>query len=77
MADAFLHGNGHPCPACSLRREDLAPRVSAEPEEVPCNECGGTGRIGIPDTDLVRESAAWARAHYWPAREARWAAGAS
>lgn len=73
IPDPGLHGNGEDCPACALRRDELrADRAMAQ--EVPYNFCGGTGRVGRAVAEIVREAVEWARAVYWPAAEARWAA---
>lgn len=68
-ADATLHGNGICCPACELRRESRDPM---DETPVPCNTCGGTGRVGHSDHDIIRTSTAWAKEHYWPERIRRW-----
>lgn len=68
--DHTLHDNGETCPACELRREARDP-WDASP--VPCNTCGGSGRLAFTKADVVNRSAAWARKHYWPERERRWA----
>lgn len=65
MADPGLHENGEPCPACALRRE-AEDKTSILRTPVPCNNCGGTGRIGFSDAQIVATAAAWAREHYWP-----------
>lgn len=70
MADPTLHGNGDRCPACALRRASRSPWDSAR---VVCNACGGTGRQARSDAEIVAAHVDWARAHYWPEREARWA----
>ena len=72
MADPALHGSGHTCPACELRREAVNAEIGGA-VDVPCNECGGTGRIAIAETDIIAGCVAWARENYWPARIARWA----
>ena len=70
MADPSLHGNGKPCPACALRREEHDLGEVLRPE-TPCNLCGGAGRIPIPPMEIVAASAAWAAEFYWPAFDAR------
>jgi len=40
---------------------------------VPCNFCGGTGRVGRAVAEIIREACAWAVENYWPAREKAWA----
>lgn len=70
MADPTLHDNGEPCPACELRRE-AEDKAAILRSEVPCNNCGGTGRVGFSDAVIVERSAAWARKHYWPAFDRR------
>lgn len=70
MADITLHGNGIPCPSCELRREARDPWDSSP---VPCNDCNGTGRKGT-DFQAYLDAVAWAKEHYWPAKEAAWAA---
>lgn len=74
--DAGLHGNGDDCPACALRREDLRADRAME-QSVPCNFCGGTGRVGRAVTEIIREAVQWAASHYWPERVARWAGDAA
>jgi hypothetical protein len=66
MTDAALHGNGEPCEACALRRE-LQDLASLEREPVPCNVCKGSGRVPIPDAEIVRRTVEEARRIYWPA----------
>lgn len=73
MPDPALHGNGDDCPACALRREDL--RASgAMDQSVPCNFCGGHGRVGRAVAAIIAEACAWAVTNYWPAKEAEWRA---
>ena len=72
MADRTLHGNGTECPACALRREGMDTAAILRPH-VPCNYCGGVGRLPIAEAAIVAEAVAWAREHYWPARKALWA----
>lgn len=69
--DANLTENGKACPACELRREE-ANRKFTGPANVPCNNCGGTGRVSHGITQVYSSSVAWARENYWPEREARW-----
>lgn len=68
--DITLHDNGAPCPACELRRESRDPM---DPSPIPCNTCGGNGRMGHTVHQVVGRSVEWARKHYWPERERRWA----
>lgn len=70
MTDMTLHENGEPCPACALRRED-EDTTAVLRAAVPCNICGGVGRVAIPDRNIIAAAIAWARVHYWPAFEAR------
>lgn len=70
MTDRTLHGNGEPCPACELRREGVDAAAIIRPA-VPCNLCGGVGRMAIPDAAIVAAAVARARVHYWPAFDAR------
>ncbi len=72
MANPALHHNGTSCPQCELRREAVNLEFTGA-ADVPCNGCGGTGRIAHSDTTIVRDCVEWAREHYWPEREARWA----
>jgi hypothetical protein len=72
MVDITLHGNGEDCPACALRRDYLR-AAGAMDQVVSCNFCGGTGRVGRAVAEIVREAVTWARDHYWPERDARWA----
>lgn len=65
MADPFLHGNGKACPACALRREAEDTAAVLRPD-VPCNFCGGTGRIALSPAEIITAACAWAAAHYWP-----------
>ncbi len=76
MADPTLHGNGIACPACELRREE-AHRHFTGRIDVPCNNCGGTGRVAFSTSDIIRGHVVWARENYWPERIARWAASAA
>lgn len=69
--DVTLHDNGEVCPSCELRREQENLKFTGR-ADVPCNNCGGTGRISYGAKEVCRRSAAWAVANYWPAREARW-----
>lgn len=69
--DATLHENGTVCPACEMRREREHRRFTGK-IDVPCNNCGGTGRVSFTPEAVVRNSAQWARKHYWPERERRW-----
>lgn len=64
MADPRLYGNGTACPACALRRAAMAPFGPELP--VPCNACGGIGRIAESDLAIIAAACAWAAAHYWP-----------
>jgi hypothetical protein len=73
MPDASLHGNGDDCPACALRRDELR-AARAMDQSVPCNFCGGEGRVGRAVAAIIREACAWAIEHYWPAKEAEWRA---
>lgn len=73
MADPTLHGNGDDCPACALRRDELRAAAAVD-QLVPCNFCGGTGRVGRAVVEIIREAVAWAAEHYWPSCEARWKA---
>lgn len=67
MPDFTLHGNGEDCPACELRRAALGGREI----DVPCNNCGGVGRVALPAAEIVADACAWARAHHWPAFDRR------
>jgi hypothetical protein len=73
VPDKALHGNGVPCPACELRRDNLR-ESRAMDQSVGCNFCGGEGRVGKATQEIIREACEWARREYWPAREAEWAA---
>lgn len=74
MADARLHENGYCCPSCELRREAVNQEIGdGSAVDVPCNQCGGTGRIGYEDIEICMKNVRWARVHYWPERERRWA----
>lgn len=66
MPDPSLHGNGHVCPSCQLRRE-----ANPWATVVPCNECKGTGRIARATADIIADHVAWARENYWPDFEKR------
>ena len=70
MPDPTLHGNGEPCPACGLRREGEDTSEVLRPE-LPCNLCGGTGRVALLIEEIIARHAAWAREHYWPAFDRR------
>lgn len=70
MADPTLHGNGYACPACELRREAEDKGAILRPD-VPCNVCGGLGRLGYSDAEIVRRTVDEARRLYWPAFKAR------
>lgn len=72
VPDITLHGNGVDCPACALRRDDLR-AAAAMDQAVPCNFCGGAGRVERAVAEIIREACAWAVANYWPACEAAWA----
>lgn len=69
MTDRTLHGNGEPCPACALRREFRGPGLAPDP--IPCNLCGGVGRLALSDAEIVAAAVAWARVHHWPAFDRR------
>jgi hypothetical protein len=69
MPDARLHENGETCPACELQRAVMDPMSGPQ---VPCNYCGGIGRVAYSAQQIAHNSAAWARANYWPERLARW-----
>lgn len=69
--DINLHENGATCPACELRREEENTKISGR-ADVPCNNCGGTGRISAGVQTVINMNTAWAKKHYWPEREARW-----
>lgn len=73
MPDPALHGNGHACPACELRREAEDKGAFLRPD-VPCNVCKGVGRLPIPEAEIVRRTVEEARRVYWPAFDARTAA---
>lgn len=76
MPDPRLHGNGEDCPACALRRDQLAAEQALRPDDglapqpIPCNFCGGSGRVGKAVAEIIREACEWAAAHYWPKRGA-------
>lgn len=72
MADATLHGNGEACPACTLRREVQDHGVLLRPD-VPCNVCGGLGRLGFTAAEVCRRTVEEARRCYWPKVEQGWA----
>lgn len=72
MADITLHGNGEACPACALRREVQDHGAILRPD-VPCNVCGGLGRLGFTDAEICRRTVEEARRCYWPEVERRWA----
>ena len=68
VPDPALHGNGYACPACELRREEahgIGGRL-----DIPCNQCGGTGRIARPILEIIAEHVAEARQHYWKEKKA-------
>lgn len=73
MADIALKGNGEDCPACELRRLALINEIFIGGRPVPCNFCGGSGRVGRALADIIREAVTWAASNYWPERERRWA----
>lgn len=54
------------------RRDELR-AAQAINQVVPCNFCGGTGRVGRAVTAIIAEAVEWARREYWPQRLARWA----
>ena len=68
MPDTILHGNGVNCPACELRRGELRAQGAMD-QVVPCNFCGGEGRVGRAVADIIREACEWAKEHYWPERD--------
>ena len=68
--DPALHENGQACPACALRREKINTAEILRPP-VPCNRCGGTGRVGFSAEQIIEAAVAWARIHYWPAFDRR------
>lgn len=72
MPDISLHGNGVPCPACELRRDQLREGKALD-QRVECNFCGGLGRVGRAVEAIIKEAVEWAAVHYWPAKEAEWA----
>lgn len=76
MVDHTLFENCEHCPACALRREGLD-LTGFDREEVPCNNCGGTGLVPIPPEEIVRRAAEVARWDYWPMVEARFKADAA
>ncbi|WP_376872313.1 hypothetical protein [Albirhodobacter sp. R86504] len=65
MPDPTLHGNGHTCPACELRREADRARTVFGSSDTPCNQCNSIGRIAKSAAQIVSEEVAWAREHYW------------
>lgn len=71
MADISLHGNGETCPACELQREVHDPLSNVE---IPCNYCGGVGKIEIEETTILKRATEWAKKNYWPERERIYAA---
>lgn len=71
MPDPSLHGNGYDCPACALRREDQAAGLMRR-QIIPCNACGGLGRVPRRPLEIVQEAAAEARRSYWPVAKERW-----
>ncbi len=70
MPDPALHGNGRACHACELRRAELAGPLEAEP--IPCQLCGGSGRLALEAEAILAATVAEARARYWPDVLARW-----
>lgn len=70
MADPYLPGNGKACPACALRREAEDKAAVLRPE-IPCNCCGGTGRIALSTREIIAAACAWAAANYWPSFDQR------
>lgn len=76
LADATLHGNGEACPACALRREVEDQGAILRPH-VPCNVCGGVGRLGFGDAEICRRTVEEAWRIYWPEVERRWREGAA
>lgn len=73
MADKTLHDNGYACPACALRREAEDKGAVLRPD-VPCNVCGGVGRLGFSEAEICHHTVEEARRCYWPEVERRWAA---
>lgn len=84
MTDHTLHGNGEPCPACALRRDEWLAGCGAvddfggptrDPRHVhfDCQLCDGSGIVPLADAEIIARAVAWAAVHYWPARIARWA----
>ncbi len=71
MPDPALHGNGEDCPACALRRDRLRAGAAMD-QVVGCNLCGGSGRLGKTEAEIIRESVEMAAVHYWPEPLARW-----
>lgn len=72
MAGATLHANGYACPACALRREVEDKRAVLRPD-VPCNVCGGLGRLCYSAAEVCRRTVEEARRCYWPEVEQGWA----
>lgn len=72
MADKTLHDNGYACPACALRREAEDKGAVLRPD-VPCNVCGGLGRLGFSDAEICHRTVEEARRCYWPEVEQGWA----
>ena len=72
MADKTLHDNGYACPACALRRESEDKGAVLRPD-VPCNVCGGLGRLGFSNAEICRRTVEEARRCYWPKVEQGWA----
>lgn len=75
MPDFTLHGNHDPCPACALRREAIFAKaggaVSIYFDQVPCNQCGGTGMIALTSAEITARMAEDGRLHHWPAFDER------
>lgn len=65
MPDPYLHGNGEPCPACALRREESRRRSVLGLGETFCNHCNGTGRIAWSERKVYEHQLADARRFYW------------
>ena len=66
MTDLRLHGDGYACPACALWREVEDTGAVLRPD-VPCNVCGGVGRLCYSEAGIVRRTVEEARRVYWPA----------